>query len=78
MCFLCDQPVLVICLWGAGLTLGVGSGWLFSSLVEDLFVLVAILVEPSLLVWSRTETDMNMWYMMSWTLYDQSLPTGSD
>lgn len=43
-----NRPVLVICLWGAGPVLGVGSGWLLDSLVEDLLVL-AILVEASLL-----------------------------
>lgn len=36
--------------------LGVGSCWLLDSLVEDLLVL-AILVEPSLLDWSERERE---------------------
>lgn len=35
---------------------GLGSDWLFGSLLEDLFAL-AILVEPSLLDWRQREGD---------------------
>lgn len=51
-----NPPVLVTCLWGAGPVPGAGSTWLFDSLAEDLFVL-PILVEPSLLDWSRRERE---------------------
>lgn len=51
-----NPPVLVTCLTGAGPEAGAGSGWLFDSLVEDLFMLV-ILVEPSLVDWSRRESQ---------------------
>lgn len=47
-------PVLVKCLGGVGPVLGAGSGWLLSSLVEDLFIL-EVLEEPSLLDWRQRE-----------------------
>lgn len=58
-----NTPVLVFCLRRAEPVLGAESGWLLSSFVEDLLAL-AILLEPSLLVWSRAR-EMNMWSIMS-------------
>lgn len=60
-----NRPVPVTCLWGSGPVLGTGSCWLLDSLVEDLLVL-AILVEPSLLDWSGRERERDTAQLNRW------------